>query len=202
VEKHVPWLAEPDLDDVRGDFQGYVEETFHRHCTNPLDSYIMPKAEPLYESLKTRPLKTRVDLLVLTPVERRQYVDSQWPQDDQEQKNIIYNMWRPIIDHLDLDAIFDLPNMCTVEQIGHCTTIRHNLQTSFILVIDRNIDIWVRFQKVKEATTTPRLPEYRFVEGIGGVRFNEPGDGGSLVYTTRDSIVSLGIQIGHPGVYN
>jgi hypothetical protein len=115
----------------------------------------------LYYYLISRPAGDRVDLLALTQVERRRYIDTQWSTVIEEQKTLVYQMWKPIVSSIDLDAIFNPPAICTPAQTQHCAAIRHNLQVSFLLAIDSCIDIRVQFEVAVEARSTePLLPNY------------------------------------------
>jgi hypothetical protein len=70
---------------------------------------------------------SRIDFLTMTPQERRLYVDPQWPADIQAQKAIVFNMWKPVIGYLDLNATFNPPAQCRTAQIQDCNVIRYNL---------------------------------------------------------------------------
>jgi hypothetical protein len=134
--------------------------------TDGLYSFILPKAEAFYEFLINRPGSERVDLLALTTEQRRTYTDTQWPQDRAEQKRLVFNMWSPIVEYLDLDAIFNPPAACTQEQLQHCHMIRYNLQTSFVLALDAYIDIRIRYREGIRNDPRYRLPAYPTVTNV------------------------------------
>jgi hypothetical protein len=126
--------------------------------TSILPSFVAPIAEGLYTELIDRVGPARVDLLGLTAQQRRQYIDTQWPQGAEDQKRLISNMYPSIVDYLDIDAVFDPPAVCTPDQLVHCQEICYNLQTSFVLAVDAYINIRIRYRQGIKADPAFRMP--------------------------------------------
>jgi hypothetical protein len=107
----------------------------------------------------------------MTPQERRLYVDTQWPADIQAQKAIVFNMWKPVIGYLDLNATFNPPAQCRAAQIQYCNAIRYNLQTSFVLALDACVDIRVGYEEKlfeywRDMPTFANFPQFPPIEMI------------------------------------
>jgi hypothetical protein len=137
--------------------------------------YVAPKAPALHDNLLARPQGEQVNLLQLTAIDRMRYISSQWPANVEDQKNLMFNMWTLIVDYVDLDLIFDPPNICTPEQKQHCRTICYNLQTSLLLAINAHIDVRVRFEVAWLAGVRPVLPDHPTVStptGAGDLYFD------------------------------
>jgi hypothetical protein len=89
--------------------------------------YVGPKARALYDNLLAQPQGAQLNLLQLTAAENMRYISSQWPANGEDQESLVFNMWTPIVDYIDLNVIFDPPNTCTPEQKQHCRNICYNL---------------------------------------------------------------------------
>jgi hypothetical protein len=136
---------------------------------NVVSSYVAPRAEKHFSELLAFESDGRINLLDLPTEGRRRYTDSQWPVNDvDKQKRLIYNMWSPIVDFLDIDAIFDFPASCSAEQAQHCGIIRYNLQTTFVLALDAYIDIRIRWREGLTQDPNYRLPAYPNVTSMDG----------------------------------
>jgi hypothetical protein len=165
LESKIPYVAARGLYWVSARCWNY-KETLDRYCANIVPSYVAPIAEALYTELISRAGELKVDLLTLTPQQRRPYIDAQWPQDLNDQKRIVYNMYGSIVDFLDIEAIFDPPSVCTDEQVLDCHQIRYNLQTSFILAVDAYINIRLRYREGISVNNTYHLPGYPRVKSM------------------------------------
>jgi hypothetical protein len=73
--------------------------------------YVALKAQALYDNLLARPQGEQVNLLQLAAADRMRYISSQWHANVEDQKNLVFNVWTLIVDYVNLDIIFDPPNI-------------------------------------------------------------------------------------------
>lgn len=107
-----------------------------------LTKFILPNASKIYEAKLTE--HPPVDLLNVGAKERRDIWQKEWERDP---KTLVSDMWKHVVDYVDLDAIFDCPDNAPTATKSTMQAWRDYLKECFCIAMDQAICHRIRARK-------------------------------------------------------